>query len=338
IPPAYIGTTLGLAQKSYVAAVNHTVENGDLTWRYGVEGGLLDSVTSIATDIFIPPIPRLQGYAADRENSYFAKAYVDLTHDIAPGLKAEYGLFGTIWGADGEDNRHLDPRVGLAFAPADGHWLRAGYIRKSIDSTTPTLAPIGIVGLQPNEFSVGAEGYSDTLAFKWDAEWTDRFFTTVDYQHQRFQDLSISDALLASKFDFAEAQADRAAVTANLALGYGFGLSGTYALAFSDDKTGSGRDLPFMPQHSGQLAVTYVSEANVKATVAANYIGERYGDITRPKLDDYWTLDAQLTWEPFGKNMVFEASAYNLLDEDFMVTPELNGWGRVFKGMLKVRF
>lgn len=339
IPPVFTETTLGFGQKSYVAALNHTVESDDLIWRYGVEGGLLSNVTSLEFSATGIPTAR----ASTQDDSYFAKAYVDLTQEITPDLKAEYGLFATIWGGgNGNDSKHLDPRIGLAWTPAEGHWLRAGYIRQSMDATTPTLAPIGIVGLQPNEFSVGADGYADTLALKWDAEWTDRFFTTLDYQHQMFNDLTISDALIISNLGFDKATADRVAMTANLALDYGFGLSATYALTFSEDKDAAspsfGRDLPFLPRHTGQVAVTYVSEANVKATIAANYIGERYADPTARKLDDYWTLDANLTWEPFDKNVIFEASAYNLLDEDFEVTPGWNGWGRVFKGMVKFRF
>lgn len=248
----------------------------------------------------------------------------------------------TLLGGGDNNARHLEPRAGFAWTPAEGHWLRAGYIRQTTDMTTPTLAPIGILGLQPHDFSVGSDGYADTLAFRWDAEWTDRFFTTVDYQHQILRDLTVNDALIMSNYGFSKAEADRVAVTANLALPHGFGLSATYALAFSDVKDREslafGRDLPFLPRHSGQVAVTYVSEANVKATLAANYIGERYGDDTPRKLDDYWTLDAQLTWEPFDKNLVVEAGAYNLLDEDLEVVPGFNGWGRVFKGMIKVRF
>ncbi|WP_276553836.1 FecR domain-containing protein [Shinella kummerowiae] len=337
-PPYFLDFTVEFGQKSYVAAVNHTVENDDLTWRYGIESGLLDSTFDFRLEI--PGNPAESGSGRDGGN--FTKAYVDVLHDITPDLKAEYGLFGTVVGGSDNNARHLEPRVGLAWIPAEGHWLRAGYIRQSSDMTTPTLAPIGVLGLQPNDFSVGTDGYFDTLALKWDAEWTDRFFTTVDYQHQIFHDLSISDALIMSYFDFSRAEADRLAMTANVVLGHGFGLSATYALSFSEikdpDSDAFGRDLPFLPRHSGQVALTYVSDENVKATIAANYIGERYGDVSPRVLDDYWTLDAQLTWEPLDKNVVFEASAYNLLDEDFEVTPTFTGWGRVFKGMIKVRF
>ncbi|MGO8666377.1 hypothetical protein ACC805_37460, partial [Rhizobium ruizarguesonis] len=72
---------------------------------------------------------------------------------------------------------------------------------------------------------------------------------------------------------------DRAAVTANAALGNGFGLSATYAHLDSENKDPGtfnyGGNLPSIPKNSGQIALTWVNEATVKATVAANYVGER---------------------------------------------------------------
>ncbi|WP_421594159.1 FecR domain-containing protein [Shinella sp. M27] len=324
-------------QKNYVAAIQHIFEADDLTWRYGMEGGSIMRTAKESDWVVGIPLPPTR----IEESSLYGRIYVDVLHDIAPGLEAEYGLFGTLMSGD-DDISRLEPRIGLAWTPAEGHWLRAGYIRQGTDMSTPTLAPIGLLGLQPNEFGVGAEGYADTFALKWDAEWSDRFFTTVDYQHQIFHDLSISDVILLSNFDSRKAEADRVAITGNLALDHGFGLSATYALASSQDKDpssfGFGRALPFLPRHAGQVALTYVSEANVKATLAANYIGKRHGNQTAAVMDGYWTLDAQLTWEPFDKNFVFEAGAYNLLDEKFEVAPDYPGWGRVFKGMVKVRF
>ncbi|MGO7823028.1 hypothetical protein ACC684_38495, partial [Rhizobium ruizarguesonis] len=69
-----------------------------------------------------------------------------------------------------------------------------------------------------------------------------------------------------------------------------------------------------------------------------NYVGERDGDDLGTKLDEYWSLDAHLIWEPLDKRIALEAAASNLLDEDFELTPGVPGWGRAFKGTLKVRF
>lgn len=338
--PVLTRATIDADQKNYIAAVNHTYGVDNLTWRYGIEGGVIQS--SSTTETFFLGFPL--GVVEERSDRGYGRAYVDLLHEVTDTLKLEYGLFGTlIEGDTGNDGVHrLEPRIGVAWTPREGHWLRAGYIRQGTTATTPTLAPIGLLGMQPNEFGVGAEGYVDTFALRWDAEWNDHVFTSIDYQHQELHDFGIDSVIVLNTFNTDQAHADRISLTGNVVLGGGFGLAATYA--FSDsadtdpDSPGHGSALPFLPRHAGQVALTWVNEANMKATVAANYVGERDGDQAGTKLDDYWTLDANLTWEPFDKRFELQAAAYNLLDEDFEVSPGFNGWGRVFKATLKARF
>ncbi|MBY5755847.1 tetratricopeptide repeat protein [Rhizobium leguminosarum] len=341
-----------LSSQTYVAALNHAVGNGPLTWRYGIEGGWIDASTTnyFHLNEIIPVFPLIpEGTVGPESNGNrvnIGRAYIDVLHEITPDLKGEYALFGTRMSGDGVDVSRLEPRFGLAWSPVQNHWLRAAFMRQSLDTGVPTLAPVGILGLQPNQFSVGIEGYSDTVALQWDAEWTDRFFTSVEYQHQELHDFSIDFPLIslpaADSLPLSRGSVDRAAVTANVALGYGFGLSATYAYMESENKDplepNYGGSLPFIPKNSGQIALTWVNEAKVKATVAANYVGERDGDDLGTKLDDYWSLDAHMIWEPLDKRIALEAAAYNLLDEDFEITPGVPGWGRAFKGTLKVRF
>ncbi|WP_437353594.1 FecR domain-containing protein [Neorhizobium petrolearium] len=338
IPLPFFLTETHTRHRSYVAAVNHTVSVDSFDWRYGVEGGVIETSLEQVVSFAGIPFPRVS--ASDAMD--YGRLYVDLLHEITSDLKAEYALHAVLFKSDNIDVTRLEPRAGIAWTPVEGHWLRAGYIRQGTDLSTPTLSPIGLLGIQPNEFGVGVEGYSDTIALRWDAEWNDRLFTAVEYQHQQLHDLSVADIVSQSSYDYDWADVDRVSVTANVALGYGFGLSGTYAYAQSEHNfsstPGIGEDLPFLPQHSGQIALTWVNPANVKARLAANYIGERQGDASSQVLDDYWTLDASLTWEPFDKRIEFAAAAYNLLDEEFLVSPRVNGWGRVFKGTLKVRF
>lgn len=283
---------------------------------------------------------------AATDSLFSGRAYVDVLQDVAPGLKAEYALFGTILDGDTADVHRLEPRAGLAWAPSENHWLRLAYMRNGLNLNTPTLSPVGVLGIQPNQTDLAGTGYADTLAFEWDAEWTDNFFTAAEYQHQELSDFSIGYPLTALRLDdsiaLSDGSIDRGSVTANAVLGGGFGLSATLALAASRNEDpasrGFGRDIPYVPERAGQIALTWVNEANVKATLAANYIGEREGDDAGARLDDYWTLDASLVWEPFDKAMALELNAYNLLDEDFEVAPGVPGWDRGIEGKLRIRF
>lgn len=348
----FVDGTEDLSSKTYIAALSHSIGTGPLTWRYGIEGGWIDASSTTFSELHdLVPLALIIPGTTDGPNTSsntvdIGRAYIDVLHEITPNLKGEYALFATRMEGQGLDVSRLEPRFGLAWAPTENHWLRAAFMRQGLEIGVPTLAPIGILGLQANQYSVGFTGYADTAAFQWDAEWTDRFFTSVEYQHQELHDFSIDLPMTGlagiDSQSYGRGSIDRAAVTANVALGNGFGLSATYAYMDSENKdpaTFNYRgDLPYIPQNSGQIALTWVNEAKVKATVAANYIGERPGDQLGTKLDDYWSLDASMIWEPFDKRIALEAAAYNLLDEDFEVAPGVPGWGRAFKGSLKIRF
>lgn len=330
----FSGITAKSSQETYVAAVSHSIGMDDLTWRYGVEGGWIDTRAQAWSG----------GAPAVRdpdENATYGRVYVDLLHEITPDLKAEYALFGTFLDGEDDDVARLEPRVGIAWAPSDRHWLRAAYSRQSLYVNTPTLSPVGVLGLQPNEISTGLDGYVDTVALRWDAEWTQDFFTSAEFQHQDIEEPRIAIPFSAAPFSASEGRIDRGSLTANLLLGHGFGLSSTIAYATSENEDPSsatyGGPLPFVPDWAGQVALTWVNEANVSATLAANYVGERDSD-TGGTLDDYWTLDANLTWEPFDKRFALELAAFNLLDQDFEVNSGIPGWGPTFTGSVKVRF
>ncbi|KSV85805.1 TonB-denpendent receptor [Sinorhizobium fredii USDA 205] len=322
-------------ETSYIGALNHLYGDGNFTWRYGIEGGAVISKEKAERYDLIDSIPFTS--ASSSATVGVMKAYIDGLYEITPDLKAEGALFARYIEGVNDNHVRLEPKLGIAWAPAEGHWLRAAVQREGYSFGAATLAPVGIVGLQPNQFLIGTEGYADTLALRWDAEWNDWLFTAVDYQHQEIRDGSIDLPFSTTDFDFDKARIDRVALTANLALGHGLGLSATVARTESEDlSSGSSGDLPFLPESSGQVALTWVNTANIKTTVAANYIGERSeGSITH---DDFWTLDAALQWEPFDKRFEVELAGFNLLDEEFEVRNGLPGWGPTVKGTVKVRF
>ncbi|MDX0625205.1 TonB-dependent receptor [Sinorhizobium medicae] len=334
---AEISADVDAKERTYIAALNHMYGEGDLTWRYGAEAGKIRSDIRTILNINVPPLPSETGTDYRSSTQAVAKAYVDGLYEITPDLKIEGALFARYIEDANDNNIRLEPKLGIAWAPAERHWLRAAIQREGYNFGSATLAPIGIVGLQPNQFLIGTDGYADTLALRWDAEWNDWLFTAVDYQHQEIRNGSIDLPFSLADFDFEKARVNRVALTANLALGHGFGLSATVARTESDDlSTGRSGDLPFLPENSGQIALTYVSTASIKTTVAANYIGKRNDSSTT--LDDFWTLDAALQWEPFDKRFEVELAGFNLLDEEFELRDGLPGWGPTVKGTVKVRF
>src|SRR5262249_22017417 len=157
--------------------------------RYGAEGGDLDisSTTTTITTLLppaatgIPPIPLGTTSDSSDVNLTAGRAYVDALYDVSPDLKVEAAAFGTLLEGDGISIDRFEPKLGIAWAPSDGQWLRAGFMRESAGFGTPTLSPVGVVGLQSNQVPLGLNGYSDTFIARWDAEWTSHLFTSVDY-------------------------------------------------------------------------------------------------------------------------------------------------------------
>lgn len=336
-----------LEQQGWVGAVNHAYGVGDLTLRYGAEGGTLDvSSNTTTTSTLIPPItiplpPIPLGTTTDSSdvNLTVGRAYIDALYEITPDLKVEAAAFGTRLDGDGISIDRFEPKLGVAWAPADGHWLRAGFMRESAGFGTPTLSPVGVVGLQSVQVPLALNGYSDTFIARWDAEWSSHFFTSVDYQHQDLSNISIVNPGLIDTLDLTDASVDRVSATANVWLGHGLGAFGTLAWADSQNQTpGADGSVPFIPELAGRVGFTWVNEANVKITVAGTYVGERQGDLTGSELADFWTGDAFLTWEPFDKRFELQLAGYNLFDQDFDLAPGVPGWGRSFAGSLKIRF
>ena len=338
-------------QATTMLALNHMVSAGDVTWRYGIEGG--------RSDVDLTSVYAL-ALGGTREEARFdlGRIYLDGFQELGAGLQAEYGLFGTLIRSDTTDVERLEPRAGIAWAPADGQWLRAAFLRQSYGFGSPTLAPVTVVGIQPNAVDLGIDGRLDTFAARWDAQWTDRLFTALDLQHQLAHGLTVTDpgtvpSPLTS--DLAEARIDRVALTANLWLGGGFGLSATAARIFSEvddpDSVSDGRSVPYVAKSAAQVALTYVSDLQFRAQIAGNYIGPREDSLAR-SVGDQWTLDANLVFEPLDKRVSLEVAAFNLLNEkttlsrglpgvistEYAILPGAPGPGRAVRAMLKVRF
>jgi tetratricopeptide (TPR) repeat protein len=336
-------TDIAVNQRSYLGALNHTVSTGDVTWRYGVEAGTLGQTRMDATTISIPGLGFLDVTTNNRNlDLFFGRTYVDAIWEIGPDLKAEAALFGTHFGGSLAMQR-LEPRLGLSWSPVTGHWLSAGFIRETNGISDTTLAPIGVVGLQANQIPLDIGGMSDTFAARWNAEWGSHFFTSVDYQHQNLQGLSILIPGGLTTIDLTAGQIDRVSATANLRLGHGIGLFGTFAYANSrnlDPTTaGFGGPLPFVPTTAARFGASWVHPANIKFTAAGTYVGPRTGNAAGDVvLPGYWTADAFLTWEPFDKRFKLELAGYNLFNASFDVAPSTPGWRRTFTGSLKGRF
>lgn len=332
--------TADTRQSTRMAALGWRLGRGPWVLRAGAEAGRVTASRSRKDITIVGP---LSSVTRDGRSQSFdaARAWADVNVDLRPGLSAEMGAIALRLDGDLNVSR-LDPRIGVSWRPADGHWLRAAWIAETAGTGDTTLAPIGILAMQPARMPLDPGGHAETAILRWDAEWTDRLFTTVDVQRQRFTGISVPIPTGLDWIDVAEGQLDRIAATLNYKLPQGIGLFATIARNESrnDDPASPtfGKALPFVPDSAARLGLTWVHPANIRATLSAIWIGPRIGDETGGRVDGVWTADLGAVWESSDQRFLAELNLWNLLDEPFEVAPGIRGAGRTIEASLRIRF
>jgi tetratricopeptide (TPR) repeat protein len=324
--------------------VNHSIGFDDFTLRYGAEfirgetrvGARTQTSVIIDGQSFLFDEPQ-RTEATFRSN----RLYADLFWRPTPWFEAQAGVEHTSLSIETlPTDNHASPRVGVGLSPFEGQWLRAAYRTDTVQALPLTLAPITTVGLIPNALPVALGGRTDTLALRWDAEWTPNLFTAVEYQRQDVRNLEIPIAESYDKLAIEKARVDRLAATANLWLGYGIGLFGTVGTTTSEIRAGEGDglDVPFTAERFARAGITWVHPSRIKLTLAQTYVGERTGNLAGTQLGDYWTTDASITWETPDRRLLIGLTALNLFDEEYELAPGLPGPSRTLAATLRARF
>ncbi|RDI62072.1 tetratricopeptide repeat protein [Microvirga subterranea] len=329
-----------------VAALGHTVGFGDLTLRYGFEGQAGRSFNSAFGNSFVLNAQTNRIERADineRTEADFraTRLYADAFWRPSDWFEAEVGVQRTSVDVESQPgDTSVTPRLGIGVSPFEGHWLRAAYQRDGDLPLAFTLAPVTTVGLVPNELPTALGGRIDTLALRWDAEWSPHVFTAVEYQRQDARGLDLPLAATLDSISIGKARIERLAATANLWLGYGIGVFGTVGTVSSEIRSAEavGADVPFIAGHFARAGLTFVHPSRLKITMAGTFVSDLKGDIAGTRLDDYWTADGSVTWETPDRRLLLGFSVLNLLDQDYEIAPGIPGTGRTYAATMKARF
>ena len=342
--PCRIVEHVNTDRKSF--GVSHLIGLGPVTLRYGVEAVTYDSVvdgviTDIAT-LFPTPYGDLVKGRAER-------LYADGILDISNDLKLQAGAYYSRFDSSGGVFDTVDPRIGVAWAPVENHWLRAYYRRDTQFPVTQTLSPVSTVGLTPLDLPLLTEGQSRTAAVRWDAEWNERFFTSLEYQHVRFDD-TIADVpdYLNRWFYIGEGRIDRVSLAANYWAGNGLGLFGSFTWNESADTTpgnGGTMSAPLIPDYVAQAGFTFVHPSRWTLSVAQTFVGERVGGRlfgagppTVFKLDDYTTTDISAGWKSESGHLEIALQLLNAFDTKIEMARGMPATGRTFLATMRARF
>ncbi|MCR6500722.1 TonB-dependent receptor [Shinella sp. CPCC 101442] len=333
--------------KSLSGGVSHLFGVGPFTMRYGAE--LYDSTSWNVARYFNRPADDLiseYGYPSDWRA---ARLYADATLDVSNDLKLQAGAYYSWFDSKSGTLEEVDPRFGIAWTPVENHWLRAAYRRDTQYPVTQTLSPVSTVGLVPLSIPLFIQGEKDTTMVRWDAEWSDRFFTSLDYQHVTFDGSSIGAPGFASAFETATGEIDRVNVSANYWVGEGLGLFGSFTWYDSKDTTfltGGDLPVPLVPDYVGQVGFTYVHPSRITFSLAQTFVGERTGvqgyDLDSGPfvidIDSYTTTDAALTWKSQTGHLELGLTLLNIFDNHVDMAFDVPGPRRSFLATLKANF
>lgn len=326
--------------------LSHLVGLGPLTLRYGAETVRYDSTidrTFTDLDTFLDYSER--STSDGRAFRLYADGILDVTND----LKVQAGAYHSRFDSSGGAFDTVDPRIGVAWAPVENHWLRASYRRDTQFPVTQTLSPVSTVGLVPLQVPLFYEGQAKTAALRWDAEWNERLFTSVEYQNVRFAGAAIDIPDLYGLYSTDSGKIDRVSVAANYWVGNGLGLFGSFAWHESTDTTPgtSGDSVPLVPDYIGQLGFTYVHPARITFSVAQTFVGPRTGAQLVDEvdgtpfvlaLDRYSTTDLAVGWKSESGHLEIALQVLNAFDNDIEMALDVPAPGRTFLATMKARF
>ena len=347
VPPVVYRINERSREDIFTYGVGHLLGIGPLTLRYGIEAAESDfRISATSTNLTTGEIEDL-GVA--NGGSSTTQAYIDGYLELSDSLQIQAGAFQSRFDGDSPRWGPVDYRLGIAFAPNDNHWLRAYYRQDTQFASNYTLSPVTTVGLAPMELPLFRGGQTRTTAVRWDAEWNERFFTAVEYQHLRFNGLTLTPEDFMASFLTDTGKIDRLQISANYWVADGLGAFGSFTWNTSKDTTtgwAPSFDVPLVPDYVAQAGLTYVHPARWTATLAQSFVGPRLGSQYYEEdgapggrtLDSYWTTDVALTWKSESGHLEAGLSVLNIFDNDIEMADRLPGPGRTFLATMKARF
>ena len=335
--------------------LRHALDAGPVTLSYGAElTRRLDELKLRATQfrdigtgrVLVPtlldeefPFGEAVVVGSDSEaDRWTLDGHLDLLWSPDRDLRVEAGLFPTQrWDGGDRLDPHLGPRAGIAWAPIEGHWLRAAYRDQRLGPSQVTLAPVETLGLGGTGESLSDDGRSRSIIGRWGAEWSRYLYTGVELRRDMLHDIVVA---LPRSFDVVgieNGRIDTASLTVNSWLTHGFGVFARGELRQTD--RGGGGDLPLVGSHALAAGVTWIHPSSLQVTLSNSFEGGRpaIGD-PDDDLDDFDSTDLSVSLEPFRRRLALQLSLLNLFDLDNEIGDGVPGPGRTLLFGARYRF
>jgi predicted Zn-dependent protease len=322
-------------------SIAHYFGIGDVTLRYGIEGQIDDLSQTAKSTLGNIVIPGLGPNFDTDSDQTSARMFTDAIVAFDPTVSFEFGLNVSRFDQeDGKDLARMDPRIGAGWLFAEGQWLHVAYREDTNLPIAGSLAPVATLGLTPAATPTSDGGLLKTAIVKWDSEWSERFFTSLEYQHQEIDDYSVG--LLDQSVFFQipvvpEGDLDILTLSMNAWVLEDFGVFAEGSLIDSDNESDGG-DLPLIPEWNAKFGITWVSPLDLRVSVTENLVGSRPGDLQGNELSSFATTGIQFSWRPVDRHILLSAGVENLLDENYHIAHDVPAPGRVFTINGEIRF
>jgi len=246
----------------------------------------------------------------------------------------------------GAYNTKAEVAGGLRFDITSSQAISAFY-QSRIRSFAPfSLEPVAIAGMLPNAAPSALDTRSKVAGVRWESEWSPRFFTVVEAQHQHHEQLlaPAEDAFLStvraspysvnSQFVFVgKGDIDRLSFTANVLIAPTLALDFTAAATRSDHHN-------YLPRSYARGELVWTATPTIKATMSATYIGNRRDDAVpegRP-LDAVALFDAGVRWQSKRHNLEAALNVTNIFDDQVEVYNAFPRYGRAVVASIATHF
>lgn len=328
----------------------HIWGTGDITVQYGFE--VQSTRSTLTFDETAWTSIKLFGREMQSDRSHeTARSEIDQTlgrvfaygrWTPTPDLRIDFGT-GIVRAGDGGPvpDVVLEPRLGVAWSPAEGHWLRAAVQRGAQTPGSLTLAPVDTVGIVPDTLPLATGGVATSYTARWEAEWTPHLFTSLEGQHQELENLSFAypSAQLVS-LEVERGRTDRVTAAGNIWFDGGIGVYGSASLIRSEitEGLGEGKRIPFVPDWTARIGAVWVHPLQIRAQIERVWAGPQSSGPGLPEIDGFGSTNIAISWEPLDKRIALSFVIRNLFDEEYDTAFGVEAPGRLVAATASIRF
>ncbi|MGK9167564.1 TonB-dependent receptor [Inquilinus limosus] len=337
-----IDTTMG--------GLAHAWGAGDITVQYGFE--VLSTRSTLSVDETAWTSIKLFGREVQTDRAHdVTRSETDQTlgrvfaygrWTPSPALRIDFGT-GIVRAGDGGPvpDVVLEPRLGVAWSPAEGHWLRAAVQRGAETPGNLTLAPVDTVGIVPDTLPLATGGVATSYTVRWEAEWSPHLFTSLEGQHQELENLSFAypSAQLVT-LEVERGRTDRVTAAGNVWFDGGIGVYGSASLIRSEvtEGLGEGKRIPFVPDWTARIGAVWVHPLQIRAQIERVWAGPQSSGPGLPEIDGFGSTNLAISWEPLDKRIALGFVVRNLFDEDYDTAFGVEAPGRLVAATASIRF